>query len=218
MSEIQPVSAVTTPIQNVTGGSNQNDQLAKVIENNNSTAKTCSYVALGTSIATLLPLSILAIKTGKISKVAGNLEEGAKGVINNIKEATAIPEDVSKSVRGILDKLGNLVNSEEAKGILKKINEKMSEVDSKEIFGSISETITSQLSQVGEILSSKAESVDVETVNKLLATLDKKLSDINLPEFKASLGEFFSGLISKIKGSGEIPHLDIVPVENFVSK
>ena len=105
MTSIQPISSA--PVSTPNAGVSSNADLTKAIEKNSETAKTCAYVALGTSIATLLPLSVLALKASQMSKAVKNISDAAELVLKHADEAIT---DMGAAVKeGVRDIAGNIL-------------------------------------------------------------------------------------------------------------
>ena len=205
MSEIQPISAATAPVQNtVKDNGPQNEQLTKAREHNNSTAKTCAYVALGTSIATLLPLSLLAIKTGKISKAADAVQKGVNGVISegitpvldSVKKMTVDPQKMLDAMTKSLEEFSGFLKTEECKGILAQIKGKIADVDGK----AIGEMISEHVQQIGAILKSRAENANLEPVNELIANISAKLDGVDISGLSKEGAAIFRNMVAKLRG------------------
>lgn len=177
--------------------------MAKAVENSNNVAKTCSYVALGTSVATLLPLSILAVKTSKISKAAESLEKGAKPILENLRGASAGVREVSENIAGVTRSakeacaniganIGELFKSEELKTVLKELQNKVKDVDIKNLVGELKLAISDFTNSVNK----KVGEVDVQNLNELLKTIKVKISELNVKD----LSDSARSILEKIKG------------------
>lgn len=203
---INSVSTMPMPVRAKSVNSPQNNSIEKAIENNNKTTKLCAYVALGTSCATLLPLSILAIKTGKISKVAENFEKSAKPIMDDLgKASTTIKyaaigasEDL-KAISGLAknktSEIFDLLKSDDMKNLLQELQTKVKDVDTKPIV----ESITNSINELKNTLNGKLNDVNSEKVNELISSLKCKIDSINVGELSADTKKLFNSLIEKFR-------------------
>lgn len=172
---------------------NNDSDLAKAVAKNSETAKVCSYAALGASVATLLPLSVLAIKTGKISKAVENIEKGAKPILENLSSATSAVNETATAAKSKVLELLNTVKSDELKDLFTELRTKVKGIETDEIVDEIIDCIGS----LKETASGKIGEVDMSKVDDIFDTLNAKLRELNVPDLSAEA----KSIISKLSGN-----------------
>lgn len=191
---VTPVAPVSTPV--VTEKKPETD-LAKVVEENNKTAKTCAYAALGTSCATLIPLSVLAFKTGKISKVAKDIGEGVKPILDN---AQAVSNKAKEELIKTIETLSSVLNEKELKRVLDSIKNKVDSTDLNKLVDSFASSTEKLTDKLGE----KIDKVNVDEINNVITNFAKKLNEIDTSKLSEDTSEainkFVSTLQTKLEG------------------
>lgn len=152
------------------------ERIVEAIEDNSSAAKNCSKVALATSVATLLPLSVLAIKTGKISKVADDLQNGVKPIIDNVQSATGSIKNVITNFERQADEISKIFKSEEWNKSLSEIRTKISEMDAEKLIQGIEKAIQ----DLTEVTTKKINEIDPNKVNELIGVIEKQIDSLNI--------------------------------------
>ena len=200
MTEIQPVTAPVASSVKPQEKEVQNNELVQAVEKNNETAKICAYTALGTSFATLIPLSVLAVKTGKISKVAQNIEagvkpvlEGAKSITDNLGEASQAPKEIAEAVKAKLNELMGAVNSEKFEGLIGTLQEKVSKSDVEQLVGELKNSIKT----ITERVANKADEVNLESLNNVIKKFEEKLNEVNAGEITAEIKNILHSIMNK---------------------
>ena len=97
MATVSPISSVSVRPAFRAENDSKTQEIVQIMEENSKTTKLCAGAALAASVATLIPLSILAVRTGKISKIADDV----KGITGAARKAT---EDVSGLVNDAINK------------------------------------------------------------------------------------------------------------------
>lgn len=197
------ISSVGTPnlttAQNTSASNTEvaNDKTIKAIEENSKTAKMCAAVAIGTSCATLLPLSVLAIKTGKISKAVEGLRNDAKPVIDGVKNITDNVETASGALKETTSNLGNkakeiieLVKSDDMKNFISQLETKVKELN----LTGAGDELRNSIKTISEAAKNKLGDINLEdAANAFIANLGTYVEKMNIPE----LSQKFKTLIDK---------------------
>lgn len=204
VDSINSVSALPVPVAPNVGNVVKKDNLQKVIEDNNKTTKLCSGVALLTSCATLLPLSILAVKTGKISKVVENFGTSIKPIVKDLSEASHtinnLTTEAGNGMNTIIGKARDvldLAKTDEVKNLLNELSIKVKETDTKPIVESVSRSID----ELSGTLNGKLGEIDTARINELVGGLKEKIDLINVDDLSAEARNALNALVEKIKGT-----------------
>ncbi|MGN0193322.1 MAG: hypothetical protein ACI4CY_07360 [Candidatus Gastranaerophilaceae bacterium] len=115
----------------------KNDRLAQAIEKNNDTTRILSYVALGTSVATLLPLSVLAITSHQMGKVVNNIGKKAEPLLDNVKGYSDAVKSVTDQLKGKAEELLNPANFDELRNFINTVVAKVKNPDLQKVLDQI---------------------------------------------------------------------------------
>ena len=147
--------------------SKESDKLSAAIDRNTDTTKICAYTALGVSCASLIPLTVLALKSRKISKVVDSINNEVtpvvKGVHNIVDDGSALmakmnlgatvglaalrslPDKIEmKDVKVLAENFLNKIDVESINNLIKNLQSKIGELDLKSIVSDIVAAISSK--------------------------------------------------------------------------
>lgn len=177
-------------------------QVASAINDNSKACKAAATASIVTSCATLIPLSILAAKTHKVSKVAEALEqnsrpvlEGARHVVENFGAATESMKKVAANYEKKAGELMDLFNSEEMAKAINELKGKLHEADSQKIVEAIEKSINS----FSEAVNNKVGEVKPEAIENFLRTIEEKVGAIETGAISDGAKEVLSELKGKIQ-------------------
>ena len=214
MTNISSVSTnnVTVPVTTAEANAKKqaaDDRTLKVIEKNSNTAKSCATAAVAASVATLIPLSILAHQTGRMSKIAKELAdeakpilrdtkpllEGAKPVVDNLKDITGSAKGIVQHVEKTFKEVAETLKSDEWAAVLTELKRKIKDVDS----NAITEQLTKSIDDLTQAATGKINEVNPETINELITTVTRQLDDINAKGLSDDASRLINELTEKIK-------------------
>lgn len=191
-TNIAPIGVNTTPIAPVKNNDVSVNEIKEAVDNNSKVAKNCATAALVTSCATLIPLSVLAVKTGKISRVAEKLQQGVQPVLDNAQKitgdiagATGAIRGTAEGIKGKTEEVLGLIKSDEMKGFIETLKSKVNELDGK----GISDELKVSIAKLSDAAKAKVDEVNPETVNELIISLRNQVDNLNIPELKAQFGQ-----------------------------
>lgn len=192
MTGIPPVGVSTAPVTPSKNNDASVNEIKEAVDNNSKVAKNCAVAALATSCATLIPLSVLAVKTGKISKVAEKMQQGVQPVLDNVQRitsdlsgATGAIKGATESVKLKTEEVLGLIKSEEMKGFIETLKSKVHEIDGKAVGGELKASIAA----LSDAAKAKVGEVDAESINNLLVSLKNQVDNLNIPELKTQFGQ-----------------------------
>lgn len=167
MEEPAAVATIETPAPQATNAEKLDKEVVEALNKNTNTSKVAAYAALGTSVATLIPLSIIALKTGKMGKVVGEVAGNANKVLKNVNDVTSVAGGlvgtVANSAGEIMEKVDLSKMMTTIQEILASTVDKVGKIDVEKISSQISGLLESAQGKVGEF--------DVEQFNKQVANI-----------------------------------------------
>ena len=152
---------------------------------------------MGASCATLIPLSILAIKTGKISKIANEIGDGVKPILNNSQE---VSNKAKAELISIIEKFAKMFDEKKLQGFLDSVKNKIDAVDLNKLI----DLLTSSTENLAGKLGEKIDKVNMDEINNIITNFSKKLNEIDTSKLSedtsVAINKFISTLQTKLEG------------------
>lgn len=185
-----PVSSKAAPEET------KNDRLAQAIEKNNDTTRILSYVALGTSVATLLPLSVLAVKSHQMGKVVDDLGKKAEPILDNLKGSSDAVKSVADQFKGKAEELLNLANFDELRNLINTVVKKVKDADVQTVLNQINKSIESVEKNVNKKID---DNQLLEKTGTILDNIQKSVKDADIKQIINDIMKNIKGVLEEKK-------------------